>query len=65
MNIFNDAIEQAYTEGFTGVRAAAEMSWVLDQRPRIAVTDEGYPWWKRLLKTAGVSMAKGTCPATS
>jgi two-component system, chemotaxis family, sensor kinase Cph1 len=30
MQIFNDAIEQAYTDGFTGFRAAAEMSWVLD-----------------------------------
>ena len=28
---FNDAIEQAYAEGFTGFRAAAEMSWALDQ----------------------------------
>ena len=27
---FNDAIEQAYTDGFTGFRAAAEMSWALD-----------------------------------
>jgi hypothetical protein len=30
MNIFNDAIEQAYADGFTGFRAAAEMSWALD-----------------------------------
>ena len=30
LQIFNDAIEQAYTEGFTGFRAAAEMSWALD-----------------------------------
>ena len=30
MQIFNDAIEQAYTDGFTGFRAAAEMSWALD-----------------------------------
>ena len=30
IQIFNDAIEQAYTDGFTGFRAAAEMSWVLD-----------------------------------
>jgi hypothetical protein len=30
LNVFNDAIEQAYTDGFTGFRAAAEMSWVLD-----------------------------------
>jgi len=29
MQIFNDAIEQAYTDGFTGFRAAAEMSWAL------------------------------------
>ena len=28
--LFNDAIEQAYTDGFTGFRAAADMSWVLD-----------------------------------
>jgi hypothetical protein len=28
--IFNEAIEQAYTDGFTAFRAAAEMSWVLD-----------------------------------
>ena len=27
--IFNDAIEQAYADGFTGFRAAAEMSWAL------------------------------------
>jgi len=27
---FNDAIEQAHTDGFTGFRAAAEMSWALD-----------------------------------
>lgn len=30
LQIFNDAIEQAYTDGFTGFRAAAEMSWALD-----------------------------------
>jgi len=30
IQIFNDAIEQAYTDGFTGFRAAAEMSWALD-----------------------------------
>ena len=30
IQIFNDAIEQAYTDGFTGSRAAAEMSWALD-----------------------------------
>lgn len=29
MQIFNDAIEEAYTDGFTGFRAAAEMSWAL------------------------------------
>src|SRR5918997_914814 len=30
IQIFNDAIEQAYTDGFTGFRAAAEMSWALN-----------------------------------
>jgi hypothetical protein len=30
IRIFNDAIEQAYTDGFTGFRAAAEMSWALE-----------------------------------
>ena len=30
IGIFNDAIEQAYTDGFTGFRAAAEMSWALE-----------------------------------
>lgn len=30
IQIFNDAIEQAYTDGFAGFRAAAEMSWALD-----------------------------------
>jgi hypothetical protein len=30
LQIFNDAIEQAYTDGFAGFRAAAEMSWALD-----------------------------------
>lgn len=30
IDIFNNAIEQAYTDGFTGFRAAAEMSWALD-----------------------------------
>lgn len=30
VQIFNDAIEQAYTDGFAGFRAAAEMSWALD-----------------------------------
>jgi hypothetical protein len=30
LQIFNDAIEQAYTDGFSGFRAAAEMSWALD-----------------------------------
>jgi hypothetical protein len=30
IQVFNDAIEQAYTDGFTGFRAAAEMSWALD-----------------------------------
>jgi len=29
IQIFNDAIEQAYTDGFSGFRAAAEMSWAL------------------------------------
>jgi len=28
--VFNDAIEQAYAAGFTGFRAAAEMSWALE-----------------------------------
>ena len=31
INIFNNAIEQAYTDGFTGFRAAADMSWALDR----------------------------------
>jgi hypothetical protein len=30
IQIFNDAIEQACTDGFTGFRAAAEMSWALN-----------------------------------
>ena len=30
IQIFNDAIEEAYTDGFTGFRAAAEMSWALN-----------------------------------
>jgi hypothetical protein len=30
LDVFNDAIEQAYTDGFTGFSVAAEMSWVLD-----------------------------------
>jgi len=30
LKIFNDAIEQAYTDGFTGFRAAADMSWALE-----------------------------------
>ena len=30
LKIFNDAIEQAYRDGFTGFRAAAEMSWALE-----------------------------------
>jgi hypothetical protein len=30
LQIFNDAIEQAYRNGFTGFRAAADMSWALD-----------------------------------
>ena len=30
IRIFNDAVEQAYTDGFVGFRAAAEMSWALD-----------------------------------
>ena len=30
IRIFNDAIEQSYTDGFSGFRAAAEMSWALD-----------------------------------
>jgi len=30
LQIFNDAIERAYADGFTGFRAAAEMSWALD-----------------------------------
>ena len=32
--VFNDAIEQAYDDGFTGFRAAAEMSWVLQHEDR-------------------------------
>ena len=30
IQIFNDAIEQAYMDGFAGFRAAAEMSWALE-----------------------------------
>jgi hypothetical protein len=30
IQIFSDAIEQSYTDGFTGFRAAAEMSWALE-----------------------------------
>ncbi len=30
IQIFNDAIERAYTDRFTGFRAAAEMSWALE-----------------------------------
>ena len=30
VQVFNDAIEQAYSDGFTGFRAAAEMSWALE-----------------------------------
>lgn len=30
LQIFNDAIERAYDDGFSGFRAAAEMSWALD-----------------------------------
>ena len=30
VQVFSDAIEQAYTDGFTGFRAAAEMCWALD-----------------------------------
>ena len=33
--VFNDAIEQAYSDGFTGFRAAAEMSWVLQHEDRM------------------------------
>ena len=29
IKVFNDAIEQACSDGFTGVRAAADMSWAL------------------------------------
>lgn len=32
IRIFNDAIEQAWKDGFTGFRAAAEMSWALTCR---------------------------------
>lgn len=30
IKVFNDAIEQAYTDGFAGFRAAADMSWALE-----------------------------------
>ncbi len=30
MVVFSDAIEEALSEGFTGFRAAANMSWALD-----------------------------------
>ena len=30
IQIFNDAIEQAYMDGFSGFRAAADMSWALE-----------------------------------
>jgi two-component system, chemotaxis family, sensor kinase Cph1 len=30
MRVFNDAIEKSLADGFTGFRAAAEMSWALD-----------------------------------
>jgi two-component system, chemotaxis family, sensor kinase Cph1 len=30
VGVFNDAIEQAYSDGFAGFRAAAEMSWALE-----------------------------------
>jgi hypothetical protein len=32
MQVFNDAIDQALKDGFTGFRAAAEMSWALDAK---------------------------------
>lgn len=32
---FNDAIDQAYRDGFTGFRAAAEMSWALGDADRM------------------------------
>ena len=33
ISIFNDAIEDATANGFTGFRVAGEMSWALDGRP--------------------------------
>lgn len=30
IQVFNDAIEQAYTDGYKGFRAAADMSWAMD-----------------------------------
>ena len=42
MDVFNDAIEQALADGFTGFRAAANMSWALDldDGPELLLTYE-------------------------
>jgi hypothetical protein len=42
MRVFNEAIEQALTDGFNGFRAAAEMSWALDvdNGPETVITYE-------------------------
>jgi hypothetical protein len=55
LKVFSDAIEEALTDGFTGFRAAAEMSWALDPR---GGTDR-LASYEALLKTLFSS-----CPAT-
>src|SRR6476659_4120467 len=35
LNSFNEAISQAYADGFTGFRAAAEMSWAMGDEDRL------------------------------
>jgi len=58
VHVFDKAIDQAYKEGFTGSRAAAEMSWALSRPDYLYVLIE----YEALLKTLFASCrAIGLC----
>jgi hypothetical protein len=58
IKVFNNAIDQAYKDGFTGFRAAAEMSWALSRPDRLHILIE----YEALLRTLFASCrAIGLC----
>jgi hypothetical protein len=53
IRVFNDAIEQSLTDGFSGFRAAAEISSALDPNGGIDRRSPTRPYCERSLRTAG------------